>query len=151
MRLLVSAGRRKRGALPFVAFFCFCLGVFAVSRFSFLSSPRWGGVLARFGSGSGLWSVVFLVPWRAGCACVLVSCSSRSACARLLWRFRAARRWVRRFAVRSGWGGVPVPVPSVSLSLPLFGLRWLACRPVGVRVSGPGCWSLLRLSSARGC
>lgn len=124
-RSVFSAGRCNCAAALFVVpvvFFCF-LGVFAV-------------LLARFGS--GLWFVVFSFRWRGSSGFVRCACPSRSACVRLLWRFRAARAWVRRFGSRLGWGGVRVPVPGVSLSVPVFGLRWLACRPVSFRVSGPG-------------
>lgn len=88
--------------------------------------------------GSGPVSVVFSVA-RGRVVC---RCASRSAAARLLWRFRAARRWVRRFRSASGffgcgcsWGLRPLGVvPAV----PRFGLRWLALRGVVVCVRGVG-------------
>lgn len=114
-----------RGGVVRRARVVFCLlGVFVV-------------VLARFGS--GLWSVCFVFRWRGGPGVVRVACPSRSACVRLLWRLRSARAWVRRFGSRLCWGGVRCPRPGVVLSLPFCGLRWLACRPLSVRVSGPGC------------
>lgn len=45
-------------------------------------------------------------------------CSSRSAVARLLWRFRSAKKWVRR---------LPRSVVRASC-VPRFSLRWLALR-----------------------
>lgn len=116
---------RSRGGVVRRARVFFCLlGVFVV-------------VLARFGS--GLWSVCFVFRWRRGCGVVRVACPSRSACVRLLWRFRSARAWVRRFGSRLCWGGVRCSRPGVVSSLPLFGLRWLSCRPLSVCVSGPDC------------
>lgn len=67
-------------------------------------------------------------PRRRAWCCVTVRCSSRSAAARLLWRFRAARRWWRSAAAP------PLSVVGAS-RVPFRGLRWLAARWVVVRVS----------------
>lgn len=80
--------------------------------------------------GSGSLSVVFSV---AG-GRVVCRCASRSAAARLLWRFRAARRVVRA-SWRSAAGGVLRPPASVPV-VPRFGLRWLAARSPVVCVRG---------------
>lgn len=55
-------------------------------------------------------------------------CRSRSEAARLLWRFRAARRW---------WRSSSAPPLSVvgGCRVPFRGFRWLAARWVVVRVS----------------
>lgn len=93
-------------------------------------------LLLRFWGRFSSWSVVvrFAFRWGRGRACVAVACPSRSAAARLLWRFRAARRWVRA-RWRAGFGGVLVPPARVLASeVPRFGLRWLACRRCSVLV-----------------
>lgn len=82
--------------------------------------------------GSGPLSVVFSVA-RGRVVC---RCASRSAAARLLWRFRAARRAVRA-SWRVGARGVLRPPASVP-SVPRFGLRWLAARSPVVCVRGLG-------------
>lgn len=80
--------------------------------------------------GTGAFSARFGFVWRGKLAFVVVRCRSRSALASLAVRFRRAAAAVRR-------------VPrSVVPSVPLFGLRWLACRWSVVEVSGPGLWSL---------
>lgn len=119
-----------------VRFFLRLLGVFAV-----LSVPRFSVEVAV----AGRPSVVFWGPASASSVCVVFSpvgrvcpsrvvcrVGSRSAAARLLWRFRAARRWWRSVPlVGSGaWvaSGLSFPVPG--------SLRWLASRPVVVAVRG---------------
>lgn len=94
--------------------------------------------LASFGRRSGaVVRVSFFFRFGGVLRCVVVWCGSRRAAARLLWRFRAARRWWRSSAAppRSVVGGEQVP---------RFGLRWLACRGVRVLVAGAGSrWSSL--------
>lgn len=82
--------------------------------------------------GEGPVSVVFSVA-RGRVVC---RCASRSAAARLLWRFRAARRVVRA-SWREGARGVLRPPASVP-GFPRFGLRWLASRSPVVCVRGAG-------------
>lgn len=96
--------------------------------------------VASFGSGVVPVVFAFSPPFRATlpsaplfCS-VWCFCSSRSAAARLLWRFRAARRW---------WRSSAAPPRSSVLRLtccPRFGLRWLAARAclVSVRLPRPG-------------
>lgn len=126
--------RRKwpRSAVPVVFLFS-CSGVFLV-------------LLASFGSGRCL--VRFVFAWGSGVGSVSVRCPSRSAVARLLWRFRAARRWVRSpssgvaLSLRSG---VVASSLLSSLGVPFCGLRWLACRPVFVSVRCPALSSRRRV------
>lgn len=77
--------------------------------------------------GSGSLSVVFSFA-RGRVVCRV---PSRAAAARLLLRFRRARRW---------WRSAPRPGSSAwvrgGFSVPVAGLRWLACRPVVVCVRG---------------
>lgn len=107
------------------------VGLFVVGVFALRVLRVWGSgaVVVRFGFlvGSGRRAVPSVVECR---------CHSRSAAARLLWRFRAARRWAlsfwRWFPSSCLWlapagGGLFPPVP-----LPRFGLRWLAWRRLWV-------------------
>lgn len=96
-------------------------------------------LLRSFGSGSVV--VSFSFSWRSSVGVVRVCCPSRSAAARLLWRFRSARRSLVSFWSSRVWSlpGVVVPVAAcsrcvVASRFPLFGVRWLACRSVVVRV-----------------
>ena len=65
---------------------------------------------------------------------VRIYCASRSAAARVLWKYRRARRW---------WRSVPVPGSGAWLrgrfaeQVSRFGLRWLAARWCTVSVSSP--------------
>ena len=90
---------------------------------------RWGCPASPF----AVWvsfSFRFGGSWRS----VVCWCRSRRSAARLLWRFRAAVRWYRSLW-RPGWGGVMrPPARVVGACVPRFGLRWLACRPVRLRV-----------------
>lgn len=92
--------------------FSFVLGVF-----SLLS-------LASFGSGALV--VRFVFRWAGDLGCVFVRCPSRSAVARLLLRFRRARRWWRSSAAP--------PRSAASWGVPRFGLRFVARFPCAVAV-----------------
>ncbi len=89
--------------------------------------------------------VVFAFRWAGSWASVRVGCASRSSAARLLRRFRAARRAVR--ALR-----LPLSVVWAS-RFPRFSLRWLACLRVRVGVFASsglvGRASWVRAASAR--
>jgi len=89
-------------------------------------------LLCSFGSGS--FAVRFVFGWCGFCGSVVCRASSRSGLARLLWRFRAARAWLR---ARFGSGVVSGSLVR-SLGWPRFGLRWLAVRPCFVSVLVPG-------------
>ena len=111
-------------AVAFGLVFCvLCLGVFSVSRF-----------VSSWSSGVPVGSAAFVVcfwllgagPSRPVVACRRVGCSSRASVARLLWRFRAARRVVRRLP------------RSVLPSFPRGCLRWFAAGFWAVSVVGPG-------------
>lgn len=74
-------------------------------------------MLRCFGS-SGAVLVAFQFAWNGGQEYIKIFLPSRSAAARLLWRFRKARHAVRclpRSVVRAS-------------CVPRFGLRWLALR-----------------------
>ncbi len=112
---------RARGSL-----FSFCVEVFVLGRV-----------------------VVLLVfRWRCGFRSLRFVFASRSAAARWLWRFRAARRW---------WRSSSAPPRSVVVGsvVPRFGLRWLAARKLSLFswsvVPRPGCRPVFRslLPSAR--
>lgn len=132
--------------------FLFLLGVFVVCRVlcfspfapvafegAVPSSPVlrfWGLPRCRPGRRRGrpVWSVSFVFRFGSrrvfgGFRAVVCFCSSRREVARLLWRFRAARRWWRSSAAP------PRSVVGASF-VPVFGLRWLASFPCGVVVSG---------------
>lgn len=93
------------------------LGVFVLGAFV----PRvasWG-VPSRF-------FLVFLFRWGPSpsrVASVACFAPSRPALARLLWRFRRARRWWRSSAAPPRGRVWPDDIRQ-------FGLRWLACRPL---------------------
>lgn len=101
-----------------VVFSLFCLGVFPVLLCSF---------------GRGEFAVRFVFGWGLSVGSVECRVSSRSAAARLLWRFRAARLWWRR----SCGSGVAAGSHVRALGLPRFGLRWLAARPCFIRAYVP--------------
>lgn len=78
--------------------------------------------------------VTFAFKWQHSFGRVVVGFASRSAAAKFLRRFRAARRWL---CSRAGWAACPrscVPCSKV----PLFGLRWLALRPLAVVIEHNG-------------
>ena len=107
-------------------------GAWFVLRASLASSPLrvWGPDVP------GSWSVVFVVRFSGGWRRVVSRCSSRSGCARLLWRFRVARRW-RRSRCGRFLRGVWVPFGRLGPEVPRFGLRWLAARLSVVAVVSP--------------
>ena len=109
-RLLTFPARQKSPVAGVFVLSAF-LGVFAVLLVARSFGPASGPVVVRF-----CWSV------RGFLSVVVVRCASRSAAARLLWRFRAAGRVV----LAAGGCG----------SAPFFSLRWLAARCSFVSVSG---------------
>ena len=119
-----------------VCFFCvlcfFCVEVFVV-------------VVCSFGSPSPF-SVRFVFRWAGLFGSVVGFAPSRSGLARLLWRFRRARRWWRSSSAPSR------AVVGASL-VPRFGLRWLALRwcVVVVRASSSSFGSLVPAARFRRC
>lgn len=100
-------------------------------------------LLRSFGSGSVV--ISFSFSWRSSVGEVRVCCPSRWAAARVLRRFRVARRVMAAFWWSDGgskvWdlAGVFLPFSArarcnVADHFPFGGLRWLACRAVVVRV-----------------
>lgn len=122
---------------------CGVLALLLARVFCVLRSEVFAVLLRSFGSGSVV--VSFSFSWRSSVGEVRVCCRTRRDAARVLLRFRAARRVMAAFWWSSGgaqvWdlAGVCLPFSSrarcvVADRQPLFGLRWLACRSVVVRV-----------------
>ena len=135
----LRACTRLRVGREGLAFFLFFAGL-RLGFFRFFrerAAVKMRSELRRWGcspSVAAVW-VSFSFRFSGSVSSVSVFCRSRRSAARLLWRFRRARRWFRSLW-RVGWGGVLVPPAFVAGSrVPRFGLRWLASRRVRVCVS----------------
>jgi len=85
-------------------------------------------VLAKYGIGS--YSARFYFKWKNQLASVVVYYDNKSDFARLLWKWRLARRVIYSNYTKTCWNGIRVPmIEKRRTDIKRFSLRWLACRP----------------------